>query len=87
MASIGVPLKKNAVISVSSTGLGGVNAHCILEYPLRLLSAPLISSLMVGPSTPDSTKVLPSPLKTSSLSPIGILSPGDIASCAFQILR
>ena len=46
MASIGVPLKKNSVISVSSTCLGSVNADCVLGYPLRLLSAPLISSLL-----------------------------------------
>ncbi|KAF9522313.1 hypothetical protein CPB83DRAFT_887614 [Crepidotus variabilis] len=28
-----VPLPPNAIVSVSSTGLGGVNAHCILRTP------------------------------------------------------
>ena len=28
-----VPLAANAIVSVSSTGLGGVNAHCVLRAP------------------------------------------------------
>ena len=28
-----VPLTDNAIVSVSSTGLGGVNAHCVLRAP------------------------------------------------------
>ena len=88
IASTGVPLKNNAVVSVSSTGLGGVNAHCILRYPPASSQRP--SDLVFdGPSTPEFTEVLPSPLKTRSLSPVAGLSQekiGQIASCASQIL-
>ncbi|KIK03064.1 hypothetical protein K443DRAFT_95740 [Laccaria amethystina LaAM-08-1] len=88
IASTGVPLKKNAVVSVSSTGLGGVNAHCILRYPPASSQRP--SDLVLdAPSTPESTEVLPSPPKTSSLPPVAALSQekiGQIASCASQIL-
>jgi hypothetical protein len=87
IASTGVLLNKNAVVSVSSTRFGGVNAYCILRY---LGSSQRSSDLVLDrPSTPESTEVLPLPLRTSSLSAVATLSQekiGQIASCASQIV-
>ncbi|KAJ6577997.1 hypothetical protein B0H19DRAFT_1253292 [Mycena capillaripes] len=33
IASEGIPISSDAVLSVSSTGLGGVNAHCVMSFP------------------------------------------------------
>jgi acyl transferase domain-containing protein len=33
IAAEGIPISSGAVVSVSSTGLGGVNAHCVMSFP------------------------------------------------------
>ncbi|KAJ7242915.1 hypothetical protein C8J57DRAFT_1243659 [Mycena rebaudengoi] len=38
MATTGVPISSEGIVSVSAIGLGGVNAHCIMRPPPALLS-------------------------------------------------
>ncbi|KAJ7203596.1 amino acid adenylation domain protein, partial [Mycena pura] len=73
IAAEGVPLSPEAVVSVSSTGLGGVNAHCIMRFPPTTrrrrperanipAAAPSVVSIVVppvpAPVTPTGGKIL-----------------------------
>lgn len=84
IAQTDLPLSDDAVVCVSSTGLGGVNAHCVLRSPpttVRRSPQPSRST-----STQPRGKLLTAPPRVS-LSPTSDIDIGQIiAVCASQVL-
>jgi hypothetical protein len=75
------PISSGDILCMSSLGLGGVNAHCVLRFPPEAYSRPLTT-----PISRQRYPVLTAPPKSEDASLPDIDVASVIAMCASQVL-